>query len=228
MSAWRRAVKPEQREQRRESILAAADALFRHQDLAAISMAEVAKRASLAKGTLYLYYPSKEALFLALLSHDYERWFDAMDAALVHASAPLGLAAVTRLCVLALKRRPEMLRLIALLHTRLEQNIDLPTAERFKRLLLTRVTHTGAHLEACLPFLKRGEGAQVLTHLHALIVGLYAMAEPAPVIRQVAARPEMADFRVDFYNALARALNTHLAGLRALAEGIEDRCAKRS
>lgn len=228
MRTWRRAVREEQRDERRETILAAAETLFVKKSLAAIGMAEVAQRAGLAKGTPYLYFPTKEALFLALLSRDYELWFDRVDAALGRGRAPLAPAQIARLAVAALKDQPTMLRLIALLHTQLEHNIDPPTAERFKRMLLARVTRTGALLEGRLAFLRPDDGAGVLTHLHALIIGLQSMAEPAPVIRQIVQRAEMAWFRVDFYPALARALATHLIGLRTQAEGRARGRAKRS
>ncbi|MGH8458181.1 MAG: TetR family transcriptional regulator, partial [Nevskiales bacterium] len=192
-------------------------ALFVRKELAGISMDDVAGRAGVAKGTLYLYFGSKEALFLALLSRDYESWFDRVDAALAHGAAPLAPRAFARLAVRALEEQRGMLRLIAVLHTLLEHNIDLPTAETFKRMLLSRVTRTGALLEQRLRFLKAGAGALVLAHLHALIIGLQHMAEPAPAIREILKRPEMVWFRVDFYPALANALEIHLIGLHTTA-----------
>jgi len=64
MRTWRRAVREEQRDQRRDTILAAAEALFLRKELADISMAEVGQRAGLAKGTLYLYFPTRETRVL--------------------------------------------------------------------------------------------------------------------------------------------------------------------
>jgi AcrR family transcriptional regulator len=53
----------------------------RFQDLtfAAFTMAALAREAGLAKGTLYLYFRTKEELFLALLENGFGAWFDSMD-----------------------------------------------------------------------------------------------------------------------------------------------------
>jgi AcrR family transcriptional regulator len=53
---------------KRERILAAALKLFAHEPYQAVTMDRVAEAAGVAKGTLYLYFPSKDALYLGILS----------------------------------------------------------------------------------------------------------------------------------------------------------------
>jgi len=53
---------------KRERILAAALKLFAHEAYQAVTMDRVAETAGVAKGTLYLYFPSKDALYLGVLS----------------------------------------------------------------------------------------------------------------------------------------------------------------
>ena len=53
---------------KRERILAAALKLFAHEPYQAVTMDRVAASAGVAKGTLYLYFPSKDALYLGVLS----------------------------------------------------------------------------------------------------------------------------------------------------------------
>jgi AcrR family transcriptional regulator len=57
---------------KRERILAAALRLFANQAFQAVTMDRVADAAGVAKGTLYLYFPSKEALYLGILSDGLE------------------------------------------------------------------------------------------------------------------------------------------------------------
>ncbi len=52
---------------KRERILAAASQLFAQQDFHAVSVDDVAKLAEIAKGTLYNYFESKEALYLSII-----------------------------------------------------------------------------------------------------------------------------------------------------------------
>src|ERR1700730_4605431 len=57
---------------KRERILAAALRLFANQTYQGVTMDRVAEAAGVAKGTLYLYFPSKEALYLGILSDGLE------------------------------------------------------------------------------------------------------------------------------------------------------------
>jgi TetR/AcrR family transcriptional regulator len=59
--------KDREKEQRREEILNAAQAIFFAKGLQTTTMDEIAERAELSKGTLYLYFRSKEDLYLAVL-----------------------------------------------------------------------------------------------------------------------------------------------------------------
>jgi AcrR family transcriptional regulator len=62
-----RRVRSRRKEARPGEILAAASALFTEKGFAATRMDDVAARAGVSKGTLYLYFPSKEELFKALV-----------------------------------------------------------------------------------------------------------------------------------------------------------------
>src|SRR5208283_5703190 len=53
---------------KRERILGAALKLFAHEPYQAVTMDRVAQTAGVAKGTLYLYFQSKDALYLGVLS----------------------------------------------------------------------------------------------------------------------------------------------------------------
>src|SRR5688572_28258418 len=76
MRTMLRAVADEDKEARRHSILDAAERLFlRHPDRMA-SVAEVATAAGLAKGTVYLYFPSKEEMLLALHERQVAHFFE--------------------------------------------------------------------------------------------------------------------------------------------------------
>jgi AcrR family transcriptional regulator len=58
--------KEREKEARREEIVAAAEKIFFGKGLAQATMDEIAEAAELSKGTLYLYYKSKEDLYLAV------------------------------------------------------------------------------------------------------------------------------------------------------------------
>lgn len=58
--------------QRRQAILDAARKVFRQKGYAGTTVPQIAETAELAPGTLYLYFPSKDALYAELLTEGYE------------------------------------------------------------------------------------------------------------------------------------------------------------
>ncbi|MDE2345671.1 MAG: TetR/AcrR family transcriptional regulator, partial [Gammaproteobacteria bacterium] len=99
------------------------------------------------------------------------------------------------------------------LHTVLEHNLDYPAARGFKTGLKERVLKTGKRIETHLPFLKPGQGSELLMQINALVIGFQHMAEPSGVMRQVLDDEDMALFRVDLEVRLQDSLRTLLMGL---------------
>lgn len=60
-------------EQRRRDILEAARTVFARQGYAETVVEDIARQAEIGKGTLYLYFPSKEQIYLAALMQDSQR-----------------------------------------------------------------------------------------------------------------------------------------------------------
>ena len=208
----RRAMRDEQKQERRQAILDIAWELFQTTAYSEIAITSVAEQAGLAKGTIYLYFKTKEELFLSVQHQQFESWFADLDRRLEAARGSGDIAAVAGLICAALEERPGMTRLMAILHTVLEQNIDFATALGFKQMLHSHILRSGALLEGCLPWLDTGEGAQLLMQAHALAIGLQHVADPAPVVRQVLAATDMTIFEVDFAPAFARVLRELIYG----------------
>ena len=59
-------------QQRRQDILKAAQKVFWEKGFSGTTMPQVAAEAELAPGTLYLYFPSKDALYVELLVEGYD------------------------------------------------------------------------------------------------------------------------------------------------------------
>ncbi len=64
--------KEREKEARREEIISAAEKVFFEKGLVLATMDEIAERAELSKGTLYLYYKSKEDLYIAAALRGWE------------------------------------------------------------------------------------------------------------------------------------------------------------
>lgn len=65
--------KEREKEQKRKTIVDAAEKLFFSRGFDNVSMEDIAKEVELGKGTLYLYFKSKDSLFFAIV---FRRWAD--------------------------------------------------------------------------------------------------------------------------------------------------------
>ena len=208
-----RAVTDAQKEARRADILKVALHRFTLSPYDSVSMADTADDAGLAKGTLYLYFKTKEEMFLSIYTGQLEAWFDELDQGLQQPGGDTSVAGFLRLLGDSLVSRPELLRLIAILHTQLESNVDAATARKFRVWLNERRRATGALLEKRALFLKPGQGAELLQQIHVLVIGFQHLAEPAGGMRDALAAPDMAVHRVPLRESLLRTINTLLTGL---------------
>lgn len=213
MSVRTRARSTEAKRRRRDSIVQAALRRYQARDLDAITMAEIAAAVGLAKGTLYLYFSTKEELFLAVLERQLDEWFDQVDATLGSGSGRLPAAALTALFADSLAARPALRRLLALLGCVLEQNVEYDRALRFKWRLAGRLTATGTELERRTIFLRPGDGTRLLRQIQGLVIGLQQQAEPAAVVRRILEAPGLEALRVDFDREFRSAAGALLTGL---------------
>ncbi|MDR3672627.1 MAG: TetR/AcrR family transcriptional regulator [Holophaga sp.] len=198
----RRAYRPEEKQSRRQAILAAALQLFRETPYADLRMTDLAQRLELGKGTLYLYFPTKESLFLAVLQAEMGAWFQ--QAALNLEATQVGTdpVAVAEGLVLELTRRPLLPGLQALLHGVLERNIPAAEAQAFARFLQAGVVRVGEQLERVLPGLVRGLGPLYLIRFHGLVIGSQLMAARPPAVRAALQAPDMDLFDFSFEGLL--------------------------
>lgn len=170
----RRAYAAEDKDARRQAILKAAGELFVAGDGELPSVAQVAVAAGLAKGTVYLYFRTKGAIFASILQDGWgevigelERTFRPVDGA-----RPDKVAAFLSSYVGYVERHPELLQLDSLGHGVLERNLEAETLLAFKRTLLDRLMMGATVLEGALG-LSPGRGLQLLTRTHAMTRGLW-------------------------------------------------------
>ena len=211
----RRARTQEDKQLRREAILRAALELWARSTFDEFTMAGLARRTRLAKGTLYLYFPTKEALLLQLLELRLDRWLSELEASLESDPSLRDPDGAARHVASTLVADEPLVRLLMVLGTVLEHNVPEQDIRAFKSFLATRLAGTARVLERRLPFLANQGGVRLLLHLQALVSGLGQLTRPAPVVARVIAAPEFAPFRLDFEEELRLALAALLRGFGA-------------
>ncbi len=209
----RRARQVHQKEERRQEILAAALELFKTSSFQGITMAEIAQKSHLGKGTIFIYFNTKEQLFLTLAEQEFLEFFEALDERLSLSKAPLSPGALTNLVVESLECRPQLPSLAAILHTVLEHNVDRLTTLKFKEFLANRALRTARNLEHRLPFLSPGQGLELVFQIHVLVLGVWQVSDPAPVVKDLLKAPGLHIFDIPFRPFFERSLMALIRGL---------------
>jgi len=207
-----RALRPEQKESRRQAILAGAAQLFGERRTADLRMADLALALGLGKGTLYLYFPTKEALFLAVLRGEMGAWFQGAAARLEATAAGADPVQVAEGLVQELLDRPLLPGLQALLHGVLEQSVLREETQAFARFLQDGVTLMGSRLERVLP-LRPGQGADFLLRFYALVTGIRLMSARPPYVREALEDPGLGVFTFTFEGVFRGAVVDMLRGM---------------
>jgi AcrR family transcriptional regulator len=204
-SQLKRARAPEDKSQRRSTILRAAEGLLERREAAdACSVELLARKAGLAKGTVYLYFRSREEVLLAVHEKQSHELFDVVERAL--AAPDADAEHVVRAGLRYLRAHPQFYPLAASCRTMLDTNVSTEAALAFKVGIGNRLQALGKGIERLYPGLKPGGGAMLLMNSYALIIGLWQLADPPQSLRAVMDRPEMAIFKLDFEKQLTAAV----------------------
>lgn len=209
----RRARQVHEKEERRQEILAVALDLFKTASFQAITMAEIARKSRLSKGTIFIYFNTKEKLFLTLAEEGLLTFYEALDEALGHSKTPLSPQSLSALVVEALDTCPHLPGLLSILHTVLEHNVDRLALLRFKEFLAVRAARSARNLEHRLPFLGPGQGLELVFQIHGLILGVWQMCDPTPMVKELLQTPGLYVFDMQFRPFFQRTLAALVRGL---------------
>ena len=174
MGQLKRARSTEAKGARRAAILYAARDLFEQSGYDVITMAAVASKARLAKGTVFLYFTTKEALFLDLLEELQAEWLRALHEVVALDDKPGPSARLARVITDSLAERPALPRLMPIAATVLLARVSDKRASEFRHKLLRRFFGIGSLVEQRLGLARAGDGVPLLMFAQAIIVGLPA------------------------------------------------------
>ncbi len=208
---YQRARRDAEKAERRRAILAAAGALLRSTGFEGFSMALLARKTGIAKGTLYLYFETREEVLLALYVETLAAWSRALVARLRDGMEDGEFVALFQATAGA---DPNFLTLRARLESVIEHNVSLPRLVEAKRAMRDLVGELAPRLERALG-LAPGTGARLLVSLGALHLGA-EQSNTGPAVASLDLPEDVAEFmrlhtEIDLFRETAPLL---IAGLR--------------
>lgn len=189
---------------RRGAILKAAESLLEIGTSELPPASAIARQANLAKGTLYLYFDTKEEIYFSLLMRGFSQWMDAITEALsgIERSLPSFISRYTEFCL----ANPTTLYLASMSPTLIERNIGEASAYAFKKGLADSTRYIGMLISSAFPAVSEAQGRALLLHTISLTTGLWQHAHPVEVIAKVYHREELTILRLDFEHELRQAI----------------------
>ena len=126
------------RELRREQILKIASELFSEKSYHDVTVDEIAGAVGVAKGTIYLYFPSKERLYLEILEYSFEAIESLLEKEIAKSdSAPVKLKKVLRLIFEFYQMNLDVLRILSRDETHLiREHFEFTERWRLRRIKL--------------------------------------------------------------------------------------------
>jgi len=211
MPPVQRALAVEDKEERKQELLDAVEKLYLRQPDRMPNVAEVADKAGLAKGTVYLYFPTKEDMLLELHQRHVAHFFRELMK-LLSRPGPVTFEQVMAVTRTHMIRVPGYLALSSHCFAQMERETPFESAVAFKAGVAQTLKTAGAALERHFPTLGEGGGVRILMHSYGLICGLWQLLHPNERFEKALARPELAILRRDYEKEIENALRALWSG----------------
>lgn len=195
-----------ERRDRQDQLADLALGMFLEVGYAGTTIAGLARRAGVGKGTVFLAFASKEALFLHAAGRRVRAWM-ARLAPLEGPAGPLA-AGILR----TLQEDPALLPLLALVHPVLEQACGAAQVLAFKRSMGEELGGLVQVWSARWPWVPAEAWWPLLMRAYAAILGAWSMADTSEALRPaMSGEPDLARFLVRFEDLLVPMLEGLLA-----------------
>lgn len=185
-----RANTDQEKQQKHQGIIDSAAELFQ-QNFTLPTVATIAKHCHQAKGTVYLYFSSKETIYLSLLKQHYQVWFSELQHTLTTTQS---LAELLNCFVKYPLENTLFFPLASLSCSTLEPSCDEQIRNEYYQWMNNHANQIAGQIHQQFPMLGQTQALSLYNDSHALILGLWQQRQ----------RQTDEDFQAHLKAALAR------------------------
>lgn len=204
MTEFKRARGAKEKEARRKAILDSAISLYKNKPGPLPTTAQIGKDAGVAKGTLYLYFRSKEEIFLAILEEYHLNWLKTFHK---HGQfdESIMLTLLDTSCAF-MEENPMFMQLACMSTSVIEQNVDSKILLTHKNAQAKATKAAAKSISAMIDSMPESEAAGLIVRTYALLLGLWQLSHPTDNIAKVLMSPSLQILKPEFSTSARHAL----------------------
>ncbi len=203
---FKRASTSESKEYRKQTILEAATSLFFENPGALPTVNEISKCCGIAKGTVYIYFSTKEQIFLTIIEELFTEFIEKTKGFIINSENsddPLK-SIIEDLCKYFSENRT-MLYLAGMTNSIIEQNIEIEAAYEHKKSIQKQLLSLGEVMGSTLGH-DKVLCAKLLLRTYAIILGVWQVCNPPKKVHEIHQKEGAKFLLPDFENELRETL----------------------
>ena len=163
---------PELIAQRREEIIQACEQLYQTMSFREITLKEIGNVTSFSRPTIYIYFETKEEIFLALFEREYDRWNEAL-VKILNEHESLTRSELADQIAGSLAGRVQLLKLLSMNNYDMEANSRQELLTSFKRAYGASIQNVCRLLEKFCPEMSVQEIQNIIYIFFPFMFGIY-------------------------------------------------------
>ncbi len=212
MPVQKRAIKEKDKLKRKEKILKTAWDLYKNGDGQFPTVSVIAETAGLSKGSVYLYFKTKDDIILHLFIHQLRQWHLAVEQELEGCPDTISVEQYARVTTRYVVENPLLLRMGGMATGALGEQSGKGAVLDVKIQLAQILDQRSQLTSRLFPGLTMGQWRKVHLRIYALIFGLWQMFYSPPQVRRLLKEAKIEIFAVEFSQNVVESVAIFLKG----------------
>ena len=187
MAEFKRARNPKAKEIRKQSILDAATTLFKNDPSNLPTTSQISQHCDISKGALYLYFKTKEEIFLAIVEELLLEWLGNFDTQVLQQSRQtiddkLLIGMIEKSCT-HIANHPTFMQLASMSSRVIEPNVDNAILLEHKNAIGDKVTQISLDIANNFKAISSEQVAALILRTYAILLGLWQVCSKESLTR---------------------------------------------
>lgn len=203
-----------EKQERKKEILLSAEKLFliNNGDLNNISVDSIVKGSGISKGTFYLYFKTKEEVYLDLLEEKFDEWFISMKKGFRELDRNPTPEQISNALTNYIIDHDYFIKLFVISNIIIEKNIESERLFNYKIKILSLIQELGEIVESRVTTIQIGQGSILLMRSYGIALGIWQVVDVPQKTRELFDKG-LSFFHMDYKNELKETIKNFWNGI---------------